>query len=103
MKYARIVQDLFDYCLYLYNYSTCSVLRISISKALKASFIPSKLALASQVPGIRMQTFHASYKMLHRFIFEASYDFHYSTCMKCLRSHPRYLTRARQLAPCKRR
>jgi hypothetical protein len=46
--------------------------------------------------------FRASYGELGRFKFEASYDSHYSACMKHLREHPRGLTRARQLASRKR-
>jgi hypothetical protein len=42
------------------------------------------------------------YEKLDRFNFEASWDFHYSTCIKRLRAHPRHLNRASQLASRKR-
>jgi hypothetical protein len=68
----------------------------------KSAFTRLNLARASQVPEMRAQTFRASYGKFYRFNFEVSCDFHYSTCMKRLRAHPRNLNRVNQLAPCKR-
>jgi hypothetical protein len=62
-----------------------------------------KLIRASQVPGMRAHTFHASSEEVYRLNFEASCDCHYSNCMKRLCAHPRHLTRASELASCKRR
>jgi hypothetical protein len=62
----------------------------------------TQLARASQVAEMGAQTFLVSYGKLDRFNFGVSCDFHYVTCMKCLRAHPRDLTRASQLTSCTR-
>jgi hypothetical protein len=43
-----------------------------------------------------------SYEKSDKLNFEVSCEFHYSTCMKRLHSHPRHLTRASKLSLCKR-
>jgi hypothetical protein len=53
------------------------------------------LVLGSQVPGMRAQTFHASYGKFDRLNSEASSD---STCMKRLSAHPLHLIRASKLS-----
>jgi hypothetical protein len=60
----------------------------------EAAFTRRKLARMSQVPGTRAQTFQASYVKFDRVKFEASCDFHCSTCMKRLREHSQHLIRA---------
>jgi hypothetical protein len=50
------------------------------------------LVHASEVRAMLSQTFRASHEQFDRFIFEASCDFHYSTCVKRLRMHPWHLT-----------
>jgi hypothetical protein len=68
----------------------------------KAEFTRFKFARASHVPGMRAQTFHASRVMEVATRFKAKPVEFSTTCMKRLRSHPLHLTRASQLALCKR-
>jgi hypothetical protein len=65
----------------------------------KATFTPYKLARKSQVPGMHAQMSHASYE---KFNLEASCDFQYSTCVKCLCMHSQHFTHVSQLVSCKR-
>jgi hypothetical protein len=53
-----------------------------------AAFTLCKLDRASQVPGIRTQTFHSNYGKFDRLNFESSCDFRYVTCMTQLRPSP---------------
>jgi hypothetical protein len=69
----------------------------------KAAFTGCKLPRASKMPGMRAQTFHTSYENFYMFNFEASCDFRCYICTIRLPAHPRYFTRVRQLASCKRR
>jgi hypothetical protein len=59
-----------------------------LGHVLKAAFTRYELDRASKVPGM------SDKGKLDRLDFEASCNFHYSTCMKRLRAHPRHLTRA---------
>lgn len=68
---------------------------------LTAASTPCRLARASEVPGMRAQTFHASYEQFEMFNFEANWAFHCYTCTQRLHAHPRHMTRASQLS-CKR-
>jgi hypothetical protein len=68
----------------------------------RTAFTPCNLTRASQVPGMRAQTFHANCEKFDRFNYEVSCGFPYSTCMKRLLSHAQHLTRASQLESCKR-
>jgi hypothetical protein len=41
----------------------------------------ASFARANQVSRMRVQTFHTSFETFDALNFEASYDFHYSTCI----------------------
>jgi hypothetical protein len=68
---------------------------------LRAAFIRWKFARASQVPGMRTQTFHASRIMEVTARFKVQPVVPSITCMKRLPAHLRDLTRAREFASCK--
>jgi hypothetical protein len=66
------------------------------------AFTRCKLVRASQDPGIRTQTFHASRIMEAATRFKVKPVEVSITCVKNLRAHRRDLTRVSQLASCKR-
>jgi len=68
----------------------------------KATFTRCKLARVGKVPGMRVQTFHASRIMEIATLKVTPAEF-FITCMKRLRAHPRHFTRESQLASCKPR
>jgi len=69
--------------------------------SIKAAFTRCKFARGSHVPGMRRQTFHASRIMAVVTHFKVQPAELPIICMKRLRAHPRYLTRASKLASCK--
>jgi hypothetical protein len=71
---------------------------LKLAHGVLLTFTRCKLSRASQVLGMRAQTFNLESSTGSTLKRVASY----STCMKRLRTHPRHLTRARQLASCKR-
>jgi hypothetical protein len=72
-----------------FHLASSSVGTMGSFSAVKAACTRWNLARASQVAGMRAQTFHGSYGNLDRVNFEASCDFQYATCMKRLRAFPR--------------
>jgi hypothetical protein len=67
----------------------------------KAAFTRYKFARASQVPGMRAQTFLESRIMENTTSFKLRRVKVFITCTKHLRAHPRHLTCESQLAWCK--